>query len=55
MYREESAFCSTECRATKMMMDESKEWCRSEALRSVEVSGSSCSRYQIFSTGILVI
>ncbi|CAB4318483.1 unnamed protein product [Prunus armeniaca] len=55
MYRGESAFCSTECRATQMMMDESKERCRSEALRSVEVSGSSCSRDQIFSTGILVI
>ncbi|KAH7519325.1 hypothetical protein FEM48_Zijuj08G0024300 [Ziziphus jujuba var. spinosa] len=53
MYRGDKAFCSTECRSRQIMMDERKERCRSEASRSVDVSSSSYSRDQIFSTGIV--
>ncbi|KAB2623705.1 hypothetical protein D8674_042058 [Pyrus ussuriensis x Pyrus communis] len=55
MYRGEKAFCSTECRSTEIVADERKEQCRLEALRSADVSSSSCSKDEIFSTGILVI
>ncbi|KAL4613843.1 hypothetical protein ACB092_07G010400 [Castanea dentata] len=56
MYRGEKAFCSTECRSRQIMMDERKEQqCRSEAPRSADVSSSSYTRGQIFSTGIVAI
>ncbi|KAJ7956011.1 DUF581 domain-containing protein [Quillaja saponaria] len=56
MYRGEKAFCSTECRSSQIMMDERKEQCRSEVSRSsMDVSSSSYTRDQIFSTGILAI
>ncbi|KAK9989855.1 hypothetical protein SO802_030094 [Lithocarpus litseifolius] len=56
MYRGEKAFCSTECRSRQIMMDERKEQqCRSEAQRSADVSSSSYTSGQIFSTGIVAI
>lgn len=53
-YRGEKAFCSTECRSNQIMMDERKELCRSEASRSMDVSNSSYTRDEIFSTGIII-
>ncbi|ESW10628.1 hypothetical protein PHAVU_009G225200 [Phaseolus vulgaris] len=55
MYRGENAFCSTECRSKQISMDERKERCRSEASRSVELSSSSYTRDQMFSTGIVAL
>ncbi|XWS72296.1 hypothetical protein CRYUN_Cryun02cG0027900 [Craigia yunnanensis] len=55
MYRGEKGFCSSECRSTQIMMDESKEQCRSDASRSAKVSTSSYNTGQIFSTGIIAI
>ncbi|CAJ1975734.1 unnamed protein product [Sphenostylis stenocarpa] len=55
MYRGEKGFCSTECRSRQISMDERKERCRSEASRSVELSSSSYTREQMFSTGIVAL
>lgn len=55
MYRGEKAFCSVECRSSRIMKDELKEQCRLEVARSADISSSSYTRSSIFSTGIIVI
>ncbi|KAE8687578.1 Oligouridylate binding protein 1B isoform 1 [Hibiscus syriacus] len=57
MYRGEKGFCSSECRATQIMIDERKERCKSEASKSVKKSSLNFDNNsgQIFSTGILAI
>lgn len=55
MYRGEKAFCSTECRQRQIVKDERKEKCKIEASRAVDVSKSSYTGDQIFTTGILAI
>ncbi|GMI94937.1 hypothetical protein like AT1G74940 [Hibiscus trionum] len=57
MYRGEKGFCSPECRATQIMIDERKEQCKQEVSKSAKTS-SLCydnNSGQIFSTGILAI
>ncbi|KAL4298401.1 hypothetical protein GQ457_12G021820 [Hibiscus cannabinus] len=55
MYRGEKGFCSSECRATLIMVDERKERCRSEVSRSAKLSTSYNSGEIFFSAGILAI
>ncbi|CAI0402008.1 unnamed protein product [Linum tenue] len=62
MYRGETAFCSSECRSSQIMIDEQqqkkqkKNKCRREVGRAVaSVSGKSSTSPPIFSTGILAI
>ncbi|KAK8535355.1 hypothetical protein V6N13_081494 [Hibiscus sabdariffa] len=57
MYRGEKGFCSSECRATQMMIDERKEQCKPEVSKSTK-SSSLCydnNSDQIFSARILAI
>ncbi|KAE8688076.1 Oligouridylate binding protein 1B isoform 1 [Hibiscus syriacus] len=57
MYGGEKGFCSSECRATQIMIDERKERCKSEASKSGKSSSLNFDNNsgQIFSTGILAI
>ncbi|KAK8602392.1 hypothetical protein V6N12_052201 [Hibiscus sabdariffa] len=55
MYRGEKGFCSSECRAAQIMMDERNERCRSQVSRSAKLSASYNSGEIFFSAGILAI
>ncbi|KAG5594551.1 hypothetical protein H5410_035783 [Solanum commersonii] len=55
MYRGEKAFCSAECRCTQISIDEHKEKCGSEAMKSLsDYSVSPCSGPMQFFTGVAV-